>query len=330
MRRRDFIAALGGATVARPLVARAQQAGKTYRIGYLTGRVATDPDEQRRTSALAQGLEQLGWIDGRNLRIDYRWAASDADRARAYAKQLVSLSPDLILAATTVALSAVRQETQTIPIVFVLVADPVGQGIVASLAHPGGGITGFSAFDPAMGSKWLELLKEIAPGISRIAVMFNPDTAPVDAAGLRVIEAAAASFAVKVSAAFVHDASGIDDAITALAREPNGGLIVLPDPFTIVHRERITTLVLHHRLPAAYGLHEFAASGALICYSPDAVEQYRLAAGYIDRILKGAKPSDLPVQAPANFQLIVNLKTAKALGLSVPTSLLAIADEVIE
>ena len=329
MRRRDFVAALGGATVARALVARAQ-AGKTYRLGYLTGRVATDPDEQRRTSALVQALVQLGWIDGRNLRIDYRWAAGDTDRARAYAKQLVGLSPDLILAATTVALRAVRQETQTVPIVFVLVADPVGQGIVASLAHPGGGMTGFSAFDPAMGSKWLELLKEIAPGISRIAVMFNPDTAPLDLAGLRVIEAAAASFAVTVSAAFVHDASGIDAAIPALAREPNSGLIVLPDPFTIAHRERITSLVLQHRLPAAYGLPEFAANGGLICYGPDAVEQYRLAAGYIDRILKGAKPGDLPVQAPVNFQLIVNLKTAKALGLSVPTSLLAIADEVIE
>jgi len=330
MRRRDFIAILGGAAVARPLVARAQQSGKTYRMGYLTSRSTADPDEQRRTRALVQALEQLGWTDGRNLRIDYRAAASDANRARAFAKELVSLSPEVILVATTVALRAVRHETQTIPIVFVVVADPVGQGIVASLAHPRGSITGFSSFDPEMGSKWLELLKEIAPGVSRVAVMFNPDTAPVGAAGLRVIEAAATSFTVKVSAAFVHDASGIEATITALAREPNGGIIVLPDPFTFLHRERITTLAAQHRLPAAYGLPEFAASGALICYGPDLVEQYRLAAGYIDRVLKGANPSDLPVQAPAKFELIINLKTARALGLTEPTPLLASADEVIE
>ena len=332
MRRRQFIVALGSATVVAPLAARAQQqpTAGARRVGVLSPQATTDPGGQRRISALVQALEHLGWTDGGNVQIDYRWAAGDTDRARTFAKELVRLSPDVILVATSSMLAVVRQETRTIPIVFVAVADPVGQGIVASLAHPGGNITGFAFFDTTVASKWLELLKEIAPGIARIALLFNPTTTPVSANFLRAIEAAAPSFAVRVTAALVHDASDINDAITALAGEPNVGLIVVPEPFTALHRELITTLAVQHRLPAVYGLHDFATSGGLISYGPDLVEQFRLAAGYIDRILKGADPGELPVQQPTKFELVVNLKTAKALGLAVPTSLLARADEVVE
>jgi putative ABC transport system substrate-binding protein len=276
---------------------------------------------------MTQALEHLGWRGGREVRIDYRWYSGDADRARALAKELVHLAPDVILVSGSPAVAAMRQETQSIPIVFASVTDPVGQGFVTSLAHPGGNITGFTDFDPTMGSKWLELLKTIAPGITRVAVIFNPEAAHYAASFLRSIEAAAPAFAVSVTAAPVHDAPDVERAITLAGDEPNGALIVVPDIVTQLHHELIIALAAQHRLPAVYPFLSYAESGALLCYGVDVVEQYVQAAIYIDRILKGAKPADLPVQAPTKFKLAVNLKTAKALGLTVPRILLAAADD---
>jgi len=330
MRRRNFIAMLGGAAMSWPFGARAQQPAKPRRMAYLGGRASNDLDEQRRVHALTQALEQVGWTDGGNIRIDHRWAAGDSERAQALAKELVSLAPDVIVAGITQALTPLRHETQTIPIVFVAIPDPVGQGIVSNLAHPGGNVTGFTSYDPAMGTKWLEVLKQVAPGVTQVAFLVNPDTSRPSLPALRAIEVAAPSFAVLVTTAFVHDIPGIEKAFTALAREPNSGLIVAIDSFTLLHRELIATLAAQHRLPAVYGLHEYATSGGLIAYGPDIVEQYRLAAGYVDRILRGANPGDLPVQDPTKFELFINLKAAKALGLTVPLTLLAVADKVIE
>jgi putative ABC transport system substrate-binding protein len=332
MRRREFIGSLIGAAVACPLVARAQERPKdgVRRVGWL-GQLAQG--HQPLFTEFTQALEHLGWTEGRNLRIDYRWYGDAADRVRVLAKELVSLAPDVVLVFGTTALAAMRQETQTIPILMVGVSDPVGRGFVASLAHPGGNITGFTEWESTMGSKWLELLKEIAPGVARVTVIFNPPSSVAYSFNellLPSIEAAAPSFAVKVTAARVHDVPEIERAITVAGREPNGGLIVLSDVFTIAHSELITALAAQHRLPAVFPLHLFVRSGGLLSYSVDYDEQFRQAAGYIDRILKGAKPADLPVQQPTKYQLFINLKTAKELGLTVPPSLLVLADEVIE
>jgi putative ABC transport system substrate-binding protein len=275
-------------------------------------------------------LEHLGWTEGRKFRIDFLWYGGYADRSRALAKELVNLAPDAILVVGSPTVAAVRQETQSIPIVFASVTDPVGQGFVASLAHPGGNITGFINYDSTMGSKWLELLKEIAPGLARVAVIFNPSTAPLAASLLQLIEAVAPKFAVTTTAAPVDDITEIERAISAAARKPNGGLIVAPDVFNTSHHVLITALAAEHRLPAVYPFTILAESGGLLCYAVDFDELARQAAVYIDRIFKGAQPGSLPVQAPTKFRLLVNLKTAKALGLTIPASIMVQADEVIE
>jgi putative ABC transport system substrate-binding protein len=337
VKRRELVTLLGAAAVACPLVARAQERPKNgvRRIGWLGQLAQSHPIQGPLFTEFKIALEHLGWTEGRNLRIDYRWYGDDADRARAIAKELVSLAPDVVLVLGTTALAAVRQETQTIiPIVFMLISDPVGRGLVASLAHPGGNITGFTDWDSTMGSKFLELLKEIAPGLARVAVIFNPKTiiapATYNESVLGSIEAAAPSFAVKVTAARVHDVPEMERAITVAGREPNSGLIVLPDVFTTAHSELITALAAQHRLPAVYPLRLFVRSGGLLSYSVDFFEQFRQVVVYIDRILKGAKPADLPVQQPTKFHLFINLKTAKELGITVPPTLLVQADEVIE
>jgi putative ABC transport system substrate-binding protein len=324
MRRREFIVLLSGAAVAWPLASRAQQSAMPV-IGFLHALSGTSY-----LDGLRQGLADRGFVEGRNVTIEYRWAEGHEERLPVLAKELVSLAPNAIVVQGAPAVAALRQETQSIPIVFVNTTDPVGQGFVTSLAHPGGNITGFTDFDHTMGSKWLELLKEIAPGIARVAVIFNPKTAPVAASFLRSIEAAAPAFAVSVTAAPVHDAPDIERAITLAGDEPNGALIVGADIFTQLHHELIIALAAQHRLPAVYPFLYFAKSGGLLCYGVDIVELYRQAAIYIDRILKGAKPGDLPVQAPTKFKLVVNLKTAKALGIAIPPSIMVQADEVIE
>jgi putative tryptophan/tyrosine transport system substrate-binding protein len=318
---------IGAGTVAWSHVTRAQQKAMPV-IGVLMNDQV--PDAQSGVRALVRRLGELGWTDGGNVRIDYRSDDGDADRRRNNAAELVREGLDAITTVGTPELMAAARETHTIPIVFISVSDPVGLGFVASLAHPGGNITGFANFEPAIGGKWLELLKEIAPGVTRVALLFNPETAPFNKSILRSLEAAAPSFAVQVSAAPAHDAAELEDAIAAVAREPGGGLIVGPDNFTYRHRERIIALAAKHHLPAVTPLRGFAASGSLLVYGVDLVEQARRAAAYVDRILKGANPGDLPVQAPTKFELIVNLKTAKALGLTIPQSILARADEVIE
>ena len=328
MRRREFIAGLGSAA-AWPLAARAQQPDRMRRIGVLGGYAANDPEIAPRVAALQQGLEGLGWSVGRNVQIEYRWAGGDTDRIRAYATELVTQSSDLILTSTTPTLRALQQATRTIPIVFVAISDPVGDGFVASLAHPGGNITGFSSHDPAMAGKWLELLKECAPGIVRVAIIFNPDTAP-HSVYLPLINAAAPVFSVKLIEAAVRNATEIETVIADLGGQPGGGLIVMPDASNAVHRQLILALAAQHRVPAIFYRRYFATSGGLMSFGADDVDQHRRAATYMDRILKGAKPADLPVQQPTKFELVINLKTAKSLGLEVPHSLLARADEVIE
>jgi len=277
-----------------------------------------------------EGLQQLGWAEGRNIRIDFRWAALDAELMQRFAKELVALQPDIILSNTTPTTTALLQQTRTIPIVFVLVADPVGSGFVASFPRPGGNATGFTNIEPTMPSKWLELFKEIAPRIARVAALFNPATARYAEYYLGPLKAAAASFAVEASAAPVQDISEIEPIIAAQAREPNGGLIVMPDSFTVAHRTEITLLAARYSLPALYPFRLFIELGGLLSYGNDLTDQFRRAATYANRILKGAKPSELPVEAPVKFELVINLKTAKALGLEVPPTLLARADEVIE
>jgi putative ABC transport system substrate-binding protein len=300
------------------------------RIGVLTsGAAADDPDGQVRSAAFVQGLQQLGWTDGRNIRIDYRWGAGDADNMRKYAAELVALAPDVILASGTASVAPLLQATRTVPIVFVQVTDPVGAGFVDSLAHPGGNATGFLLFEYAISAKWLELLKEIAPRVSRAGVIRDPaQTAGTGQFG--VIQSVAPSLGMDVSAINLRDAPEIERGIAAFARSANGGLILTSSALSVVHRDLIVTLAARHKLPAVYYRRQFVTGGGLISYGPDVAEQNRRAAGYVDRILKGEKPADLPVQAPTKYELLVNLKTAKALGLTVPTSLLARADEVIE
>jgi ABC-type uncharacterized transport system substrate-binding protein len=328
MRRRQFITLLGGAA-AWPLGARAQQGERMRRIGVLMGSAQDDPDSQARLAAFRQALREVGWTEGRNLRVDYRWAAAHPDRLQAYAAELVGLAPDAILAHAPPGAVAVRRETHTVPIVFVMVPAPVEIGLVASLARPGGNITGITHFEPAMAGKWLESLKEVAPRVSRVAFLLHPEH-PAWAGYLDTINAAAPSFGVAVVPSGIRDAAEIERAFEAFARQPDSGLLVMPDVVTYVHRELIVALAARHRLPAMYPFRYFPASGGLMSYGVDPVDVFRHAGLYVDRILKGARPSELPVQAPTKFELVVNLKTAKALGLTVPDTLLARADEVIE
>ena len=326
--RRAFIAVLGGAA-AWSLVGHAQQPERVRRVGVLMPWPENDQLAHASVAAFRQALGVLGWIEGRNIRIDYRFAAGDPALFKSYAAELVGMSPDAILAGTTPAVAALRQQTRTIPIVFVLVNDPVGQGFVQGLAQPGGNITGFSSIDAPIMGKWLQLLKETAPSVTRVAVIFNPDTAPFAALFNAGIEAAAPSLGVTVTLAPVHDDTGIEQAITAQAREPGGGLIALPAGFNATHRDVISAAAFHHGLPLI-GTPDFPRAGALLSYWNDPVDQQVEAASYIDRILKGASPADLPVQQPTKFSLIINLKTAKAFGLTVPPAMLDLADEVIE
>jgi len=325
--RRELLAALGGAA-AWPLAARAQQGERVRRIGVLMNLTDDDLEASARVTALAQGLQQLGWTDGRNVQIDYRWGAIDADRTRRYAAELVALAPDVILAVGGPAVVALQQAA--LPIVFVNVADPVGAGFVSSLARPGGNVTGFAPFEFSISAKWVELLKEIAPRVTRAAVIRDAAGGPFGTAQFAVIQAAAPSFGVEVRPVGARDAPEIEHAVTALARSSNGGLIVTAIPPSAAVRKLILALAARYGLPAVYSFRYYATSGGLISYGPDTHDPFRRAAGYIDRILKGEKPADLPVQLPTKYELVINLKTAKTLGLDVPPTLLARADEVIE
>jgi putative tryptophan/tyrosine transport system substrate-binding protein len=332
--RREFISLLGGAaatSIAWPLAARAQQPAGIRRIGALMDTAEDNPEGQARIAAFRQGLQELGWTQGRNIRIDLRWGGGDIERTRAYAAELVGLKPDVIFAYAAAQLAPLSRETRTIPIIFVGASAPVEDGYVASFAHPGGNITGFTQYEPSMAGKWLAALKEIAPAIARVALLVNPDTAPLRGTFYaRAFEAAAATLAVEPITAFVHSASEIEAAMAALARQPDSGLIVAPETFTTTNRELIVALAARHRVPATYGLRQFPVSGGLLSYGPDTVDTVRRAASYVDRILRGEKPAELPVQAPTKFEMVVNLKTAKALGLAIPESFLLRADEVIE
>ncbi len=327
MRRREFISLLGG-VAAWPLTARAQQGERVRRVGVLMSLAADDSESSARLTAFVQGLQQLGWTDGRNVRIDTRWAAGDADRGRKYAAELVALAPDVIITDTSFNVAAVQQATRTVPIVFGGVIDPVGAGLVDSLARPGGNTTGFTAFEYAIAAKWLELLKEVAPHVTRAAVLRDPTIA----AGVGQFAAiqATAPFGIELSAVGLHDAGAIEPAVAAFARGANGGLVMTASPFGGNHPDVITTLAARYKLPAVYPWRYFVNAGGLMSYGSDLASQFRSAAQYVDRILKGEKPSNLPVQAPTKYELVINLKTAKALGLDVPPTLLARADEVIE
>jgi putative ABC transport system substrate-binding protein len=331
MRRRDFIAGIAG-SAAWPLAASAQQpAERIRRIGVLMAIAESDREGQARVAAFREGLRKLGWVEGRNIRIDTRWATPrDAEARQRFAKELVALQPDVILSQATPTTAALLQQTRTIPIVFVGVSDPIGSGFVASFPRPGGNVTGFITMEPTMAGKWLELLKEIAPRVVRAALLFNPATAPYAEYYLTPFKAAARSFAVEAIAAPVRDTAALETAIAAQARAPNSGLIVMPDTFLNFHRVEITSLVARYRLPAVYPFRFFPELGGLLSYGTDLVDDYRRAGAYADRILKGAKPSELPVQAPVKFELVINMKTAKALGLDVPVQLQQRADEVIE
>jgi putative ABC transport system substrate-binding protein len=330
MQRREFITLLGGAVVAWPFEVRAQQTDRMRRIGVLMSLAADDPQGPSLITAFAQGLQALGWTAGSNVRIEYRWGANNTDLFRKYAAELVALSPDVILATAGSIVGALQQASRTVPIVFVTTIDPVGSGFVASLARPGGNATGFTAYEFSISGKWLELLKEIAPHVTRVAVIRDPSV-PAGSGGFAAIQTVAPSFGVELTAVGVHDANEIEHGITAFARGSNGGLIIVgPTSSLALHRDLIATLAAQNRLPAVYAGRLFVTAGGLISYGPDPVDQYRRAATYVDRILKGEKPADLPVQAPTKYELVINLKTAKALGLEVPPTLLARADEVIE
>ena len=326
MRRREFITLLGGTTVAWPLSARAQQP-PMRRIGVLMNRAADDPDAQARLTAFRQGLQQLGWTDGSNVRIDTRWGEDDVDRERRDAAELVALAPDIVLASGTLSVAELQKITRTLPIVFAAVTDPIGAGFVDSLARPGGNVTGFMIYEYSLSAKWLELLKQITPNVTRVAVIRNPAN-PAGIAVFGAIQNAAQSLGVEVSPLSIRDADETERTLAAFARSSNGGLIVTPT--VAVHRDLIITLAARYKLPAVYTLRYMVSGGGLISYGPVLVEQFRLAAGYVDRILKGEKPGDLPVQAPTKYELVINLKTAKALGLEIPATVLARADEVIE
>ena len=328
MKRRKFITLLGGAA-AWPLAASAQQPQRMRRIGWLTSFAADDPVPPAYIAALLQGLQELGWSVGRNVRIDYRWGAANAELKRRYAAELIALSPDVIVTTGDSNTAPLLQATRTVPIVFVLVPDPVGAGFAASLARPGGNATGFMNFEFGMSGKWPELLKQIAPYVTRVAVLRDP-TAGVSMGQLGAIQGVVSSLRVEASPIDLRDVGEIERTIADFARSPNGGLVVLPSGLSFIHRELIIGLAARHRLPAVYPFRSFVEDGGLICYGADAIDQLRRAAGYVDRILKGEKPADLPVQAPTKYELVINLKTAKVLGLEIPDKLLALADEVIE
>jgi putative tryptophan/tyrosine transport system substrate-binding protein len=330
IRRRELLVTLGGAAAAWPLVARAQPTTeRVRRIGVLMNTTADDPEGQARIAALHQGLQERGWTLGRNARIDVRWGAFDADSSRHYATELVALAPEVIVASASAAMGALQQMRTVPPIVFVSIIDPVGAGFVERLARPGGNVTGFALFEYSLSAKWLELLKEIAPGVTRAAVLRDPAVAS-GVGQYAIIQAVAPSLGVELRPIDMHDPGEIERAVVAFARAPNAGLIIVGSPSVVVHRDLIITLAARHRLPAVYPFPYFARSGALIAYGPELVPPFRRAAGYVDRILKGEKPADLPVQAPVKYELVINLKTAKALGIEVPPMLLARADEVIE
>ena len=329
MRRRDFITLLSGAAAAWPLKARAQQPDRVRRIGVLHTGVANDPIGQARNAAFLQRLNELGWTESRNVRVDVRWPAADADQIRRHVAELVALEPDVILAVGSATVGPLLQATRSIPIVFALVPDPVGAGYINSLAHPGGNATGFINFEYGVGAKWLELLKEIAPRVTRAAVIRDPAiSAGIGFFG--AIQSVAPSLGLEVSTVNVRDADEIEQAVTTFARSANGGLIITGSPLAVLHRRLIITLAARYKLPAIYFESGFVSDGGLISYGTDFVDQFRQAAGYVDRVLKGEKPADLPVQAPNKYDLAINLKTAKALGLTIPQSLLATADRVIE
>jgi putative ABC transport system substrate-binding protein len=329
MRRREFISLVGSAAVAWPLAARAQQPYRMRRMGVLLGN-AENHETQSWVAALREELGKLGWKEGRNIEIDIRWAAADVASMKRFAKELVALQPDLILTQSTPAAGAMLEQTHTIPVVFVLVADPVGSGYVASLPRPGGNATGFTPIVSSLGGKWVELLKEVAPRLARVTLLFNPPTATFIQAYLSPFKAAAASVGVEAIVAPVNGVPELQSQVTTQAREPNSGLVVIPDTFTQAHLAEIAALAARYRVPAVYWSRSFPEIGGLISYGPYLVDEFRRAASYLDRILKGEKPSDLPVQAPVKFELVINLKTAKAFGLEVPATLLARADDVIE
>ena len=328
MRRREFIMLLGSAAVMWPHAARAQQTERMRRIGVLVNLTEGDSAKQRFVAGFQQALQELGWVDGRNARIDMRWGAGDRERYRKYAAELAALAPDVIFAATTDAVVAVQQASPTVPIVFVGVIDPVGSGLITSMARPGGNATGFTIFEYAIAAKWLDFLKEIAPRVTRVAVLRDANVASGigQFAAIQVV----APIGVELSAIGVRDAGEVEHAIAAFASDPNGGLIVTASAFGANHANLVATLAARHNLPAIYPFRYSVSAGGLICYGPDYLDQYRRAAGYVDRVLKGEKPADLPVQAPTKYETVINLKTAKALGITVPPSLLARADEVIE
>ena len=313
LQRRDFIVLAGGAAAAWPLAARAQQGERIRRVGVLMNIAADAAEGQARLAAFVHDLQQLGWTDGRNVRIDYRWAAGDARLFHRYAEELLALAPDAILASATPSVQALQQATGTVPIVFAMVGDPVGMGVVASLARPGGNTTGFTPMEFGFGAKWVELLKEIAPRVTRVAVLRDLTIGPA-----------------QLSAVGVRDVGEIERSVAAFARSSNAGLIVTASTSAVVHRDLITVLAARHRLPAVYSFRYFVTAGGLISYGANSVDMYRRAASYVDRILRGEKPADLPVQAPTKYELVINLKTAKALGLDIPATVLARADEVIE
>jgi putative tryptophan/tyrosine transport system substrate-binding protein len=329
MRRREFIALVGGGIAASTLALRAQQPERIRKIGVLLNLSSEDPEGQARVNAYVQALQKLGWIEGGNVRTEIRWAGDDADRYRRYSEELVALAPDVILASGSASVVALRRVTHSVPIVFANVGDPVGAGFVSSMARPGGNTTGFAAFEYSLSGKWLELLKEIAPNLTRVAVIREPSTA----AGIgqfAVIQAMAPSSGVELSAIDPTDTSGIERAFAAFAHQPNGGVIETGSPSARVHRALIISLLMRYRLPNISPARYFSANGGLASYGPDPIENYTHAAGYVDRILKGQRPADLPAQEPTQYKLVINLKTAKALGLTVPASLLARADELIE
>ena len=330
MKRRNFIVGLGGAAV-WPLVARAQQSDRVRRIAVLIPYDETDPEARNYLSAFVRGLGELGWADGRNVRMDVRWAAGDVERMRTFAKELVELRPDMMLANSTATTRALKGEAGTIPIVFVAISDPVGDGFVAGLPRPGGNLTGFINLEASVGGKWLELLADIAPGLTRAAFMFNPDTAPGRGSYyLPSFEAAARALKVTAIAARVQSDADIEKAIASLGSEPGGGLIVMPDNFPVAHRATVISQAAKSRIPAVYWISVFAQDGGLLSYGANEVEIMRRSASYVDRILRGAKPGDLPVELPTKFELVINRRTAKALNLEIPSGLLVAADKVIE
>jgi putative ABC transport system substrate-binding protein len=329
MRRRDFITLIGSTAAAWPRAAHAQQPERVRRIGVLMSFGANDPEAQSRAAAFENGLRQLGWVRGHNLGIEYRWA-DNPDVLRTYATELVGMAPDLILVNSTPAIAALQEQRQAVPIVFTQVTDPVGEGLVLNLAHPGGHVTGFTSFEFSIGTKWLEMLKEVAPRVMRVALIFNPETAPFAELFWRPVEAAAPSFAIVAISAGAPTFADLERMVDKFAREPNGSLMVLPDVSTLNYREALIGLAARHRLPTVYPFRIFAANGGLLSYGTDVNDVFRRVASYVDRLLKGADPGKLPIQSPNKYELVINLKTAKALDLELPPKLLALANEVIE